>query len=124
MIQTRSEIEQPKQANNNVLGIAQVVCKRLNRALDFVNQHRVHLLMKGLCRAVSHLMVCARLPCSPLSKKIAHASWDALKVLIAWHCNRGATLFDHLRSSWPGNGECMTPTTIFNDLLLKIAVRK
>ena len=83
MIQTRSEIEQPKQANNNVLGIAQVVCKRLNRALDFVNQHRVHLLMKGLCRAVSHLMVRARLPCSPLSKKIAHASWDALKVLIA-----------------------------------------
>ena len=40
-------------------------------------------LVSSLVPYVSHVMVCARLPGSTLSKKIVHASWDVLKVLIA-----------------------------------------
>ena len=39
--------------SENVLGIAQAVRSRSNRALGFVNKHRVHLLTKGLCRAAN-----------------------------------------------------------------------
>ena len=49
----------------------------------------------------------------------------SLKVLIACGIkNCGPTLFDHLRFLWPGTGECISPTDIFNDLLSKIAVRR
>ena len=39
--------------SDNVLDIAQASCARSNRALGFVNRHRVHLLMKGLCRTAN-----------------------------------------------------------------------
>ena len=57
-------------------------------------------------------MVCARLPGSTLSKNILDASWGSLRVLIA------------SRSLWPGTGGCISPTTIFNDLLFKVAIRR
>ena len=37
----------------NVLDIAKIICGRSNRVLGFVNQYRVHLLMKDLCRAAN-----------------------------------------------------------------------
>ena len=39
--------------SENVLAIAESICSRSNRVLGSVNQHRVHLLMKGLCRAAN-----------------------------------------------------------------------
>ena len=39
--------------NGNILGIAQAICTRSNRVLGFVHQYRVHLLMKGFCRAAN-----------------------------------------------------------------------
>ena len=39
--------------SGNILDIASATCSRSNRALGFVSQHRVHSLMKGLCRAAN-----------------------------------------------------------------------
>ena len=41
----------PQSGNN--LDIATANCSRSNCALGFVNQHRVHSLLKGLCRAAN-----------------------------------------------------------------------
>ena len=41
----------------SILDIVDAICSRSNRALGFVNQHRVHLLLHGLCRAAN--------PCKP-----------------------------------------------------------
>ena len=130
MIQTRSEMEQQTQANN-VLGIAQAVCSRSNRVL-------CHLLMKGLCRAANScklgLIVGAlRVACNGLCTAVRFHTVEENRACVLGcpegleclqHCNRCTTLFDHLRSLWPGNDECIAPTTIFNDLPFQIAVRK
>ena len=81
--------------SENVLGIAQAVRSRSNRALGFVNQNRVHLVIKGLCRAANScklgfIVGASRVACNGsctagklhIVEKIVHASWDALKVLI------------------------------------------
>ena len=39
------------------------------------------------------------------------------------HYNRCSALVDSLCSLWPGAGECISPTAIFNKFLFKIAVR-
>ena len=39
--------------SGNILDIASAICSRSNRALGFVRQHRVHSLMKDLCRAAN-----------------------------------------------------------------------
>ena len=39
------------------------------------------------------------------------------------HYNRCHTLFESLYSLWPGTGECISPTVIFDDLLFKFAIR-
>ena len=39
------------------------------------------------------------------------------------HYNRCPTIFESLCPLWPGTGECISPTPIFNELLFKIAVR-
>ena len=39
--------------SGNILDIVKAIFDRSNRALGFVNKHRVHLLMKGLCRAAN-----------------------------------------------------------------------
>ena len=101
--------------SRNILDIAKVICSRSNRVLGFVNQHRVHLLMKGLCRTAKSckpgLVVGAlRIACNGL--------FDFLR-----HYNCCPILFYHLNSLWPGTNECISPTAIFNDLLIKIAVR-
>ena len=124
--------------SENVLGIAQAVRSRSNRALGFVNQNRVHLLTKGLCRAANScklglivsasrvafngLCTAARLHIVEENRACVLGCPEGLDCLR--HCDFCRTLFDHLRSLWPGNDECIAPTTIFNDLLLKIAVRK
>ena len=122
--------------SENVLGIAQAVRSRSNRALGFVNQHRVHLLTKGLCRAANScklglIVGASRVACygSCAAARLHIVEENRACVLgcpegLVCGIVRCGTLFDHLRSLWPGNGECITPTTIFNDLLLKIAVCK
>ena len=39
--------------SGNILDIAKAICSRSNRVQGFVSQHRVRLLMKGLCRTTS-----------------------------------------------------------------------
>ena len=120
--------------SGNVLDIAMAICSRFNCASDFVNQHRVLSLMKGLCRVansckagvvvarcVLRVMVCARLPSAeenPRCLAKRHEGIDCMR-----HRNRCPTLFESLCSSWPGTGECISLTAISNDLLFKIAVR-
>ena len=123
--------------SGNILDIAQAICKRSNRVLGFVNQYRMHLLMKGLCRAT--------ISCKPgLVVGAVRVACNGLCTAARFHtvdehpgCNLGCTekpdclrhynccpiLFDHLKSLWPGTDECISPTAILNDLLFKIAVR-
>ena len=79
----------------NILDIAAAICSPTFLALGFVSQHRVHTLMKGLCRVsnsckagvivavycVFLAMACALLPGSILLTNIPDASWDAAKLL-------------------------------------------
>ena len=119
--------------------IAQAICRRSNRALGFVNQHRVHLLMKGLCRAANSckpglIVFALRVACNGLCTAARfHTVEENLGCTLKCsedldclrHCNRCPTLFDHLLSLslLHGTGECISPMPIFNDLLFKIAVR-
>ena len=73
-----------KRQSDNVLDIAQAICIActcLWRS-SVVRSIRANLVL-SLVPHVSHVMVCARLPDSILSKKILAASWCALKDLIA-----------------------------------------
>ena len=117
--------------------IATAICSRSNCAIGFVNQRRVHSLMKGLCRAANSckaglVVGVLRIACSGLCtgwsdstslKKFLDVFWGAMKGSIAHgHYNRCPTLFESLCSLWPGTGECISPTAIFNDLLFTIVV--
>ena len=96
----------------------------------FVNQHRVHSLRKGLCRTTNACDAglvegALRIDCNGLitaarfhSPLECHDGLDSLR-----HYNRCHTLFDYIRSIWPGSGECISPAAIFNDLRFKIAVQ-
>ena len=123
--------------SRNILDIAKVICSRSKRVLGFVNQHRVHSLMKGLCRTAKSckpgLVVGAlRIACNGLCTAARfHTAEDnpgcRLGCLEELDCLRHyiccPILFYHLNSLWPGTNECISPTAIFNDLLIKIAVR-
>ena len=124
--------------SENVLGIAQAVRSRSNRALGFVNQHRVHFGHQGslscrqlvqtwfhrwclTCRMKWFVHGCQAPHCRK-NRACVLGCLEGLDCLR--HCDLCRTLFDHSRSLWPGNGECISPTTIFNDLFFKVAVRK
>ena len=121
----------------NVLDIAQAICGRSNRVLGFVIQHRVRLLVKGLCRAVnswkSGLIVdVLRIACNGLCTAARfHSAEESSGCILGCledsdrfrHQIFCPTLFDHYHSLWPGTGECISPTAIFNDFLVKIVVR-
>ena len=69
-------------------------------------------------------MAFARLAGSTRPNEILDASLGAMKDSIA----HGITIdvpscSNPLRALWPGTGECISPTAIFNDLLFKISVR-
>ena len=101
--------------SGNILDIVSAVCSRSNRALGFVNQHRVHSLMKALCRTANSckagLIVGAlRVACNGLCTAArfhtaeenpgfllgCHEGLDCLR-----HYNRCPTLFESFRSLWP-----------------------
>ena len=75
-------------------------------------------------RYVLRVMVCARLPDSTLLKQNpgcllgCHEGLGCIR-----HYNRCLKLFESFRSLWPGTGERISPTAIYNELLFKIAVR-
>ena len=92
--------------------------------------------MKGLCRAANSckaglvvgalrvaVMAYARLSDSTSLTKILDVFWGAMKGSIAHGIPVDVpTLFESLCSLWPGTGECISPTAIFNDLLFTIVV--
>ena len=94
--------------------------------------------MKGLCRAANScklgfIVSALRVACNGFctAARLHTVEKNRARVLgcpegldCLRHCDLCRTLFDHLRSLWPGNDECIAPTTIFNDLFFKIAVRK
>ena len=120
--------------SGNILDVAKAICSRSNRVLGSVNLHRVHLLMKGLCRTDNS--------CKP--GLVVGAPRNGLCTATRFHtaeensgcilgCSEGLvclrnkkccpTLLDHLNPLWPGANECISPTAILNDLLFKIVVR-
>ena len=113
--------------SGNILDIAS---NRSNRALGFVNQHRVHLLVKGLCRTANSckggLVVGAlRIACNGLYTGVRfHTAEENPGCLLGCpegldclrHYNCCPTSLDHINSLWPGTSECISPTAIFNDL--------
>ena len=123
--------------SGNILDIAQAICKRSNRVLGFVNEYRVHLLMKGLCRAANSykpgfFVGAVRVACNGLCTVARFHTVDEHPGCILGcpeksdflrHYNCCPILFDHLNSLWPGTDECISPTAILNDLLFIIAVR-
>ena len=123
--------------SGNILDIAKAICNRSNRVLGFVNLHRVHLLMKGLCRTANSrkpgLVIGAlRIACSGLCTAARfHKAEDNLGCRLGCleeldclrHYNCCHILSDHLNSPWRGTSECISPTAISNDSLFKIAVR-
>ena len=123
--------------SGNILDIAKAICNRSNRVLGFVNQHRVHLLMKALCRTANSrkpgLVIGAlRIACNGLCTAARfHKAEDNLGCRLGCleeldclrHYNCCHILSDHLNSPWQGTKEYISPTAIFNDLLFKIAVR-
>ena len=123
--------------SENIHDIVSAICSRSNRVLGFVHQHRVHSLMKGLCRTAiscnAGLNVgTQRIACNGLCTAArfhtaeenpgcildCHEGFDCSR-----HYNRCPTLFDYFRSLWPGICECISPTAIFNELLFKLSVR-
>ena len=96
--------------SDNVLNIAHAICTRSDRALGFVNQHRVHwvhVFIKGLCRAANSckigiLVRAFGVACNGLRtyarftppKKILVALWGAQKVFVACGTPIVSTLFD------------------------------
>ena len=112
--------------SDNVLDIAQAICSR-SRVLGFVNQHRVHLLMKELCRAANSCKPGAlRVACHDLRTAAKFHTVEEnpmhlgvlLRVLDSLLC---LTIFA-LSGPAPANA-FISPTAIFNDLLFKTAVR-
>ena len=123
--------------SGNILDIGKAICSRSNRVLGFVNLHRVHLLMKGLCRRANSrkpgLIVGAlRIACNGLCTAARfHKAEDNLGCRLGCleeldclrHYNCCPILSNHLNSPWPVTKECISPKAIFNDFLFKIAVR-
>ena len=120
-----------------ILDIATAMFSRSNCATGFVNQHRVLSLMEGLCRTANlgkagMVVGALRIACNGLCTAarfhtveenrgcllVCHEGPDCIR-----HYNRFPTLFESLCSLWPGTGECISPTAIFNEPLFKIAVR-
>ena len=103
----------------------------------FVDQHRVHSLLKGLCRTANSckagLIVGApRIACNGLCTAARFHSADENPGCLLGcsegldcsnHHNQCPTLFRSFLAIWLGTGECISPTAIFNDLLFKIAIR-
>ena len=124
--------------SNNILDIASAVCSHSNRALGFVSQRRVHSLMEGLCRAansceagltVGALCVACNGLCTAARFHSAGEHPGCLSGCgegLDWlqHHNQCPTLFRSLLVIWPGTGECISPTAIFDDLWFKIGVRR
>ena len=123
--------------SGNILDIAQAISQRSNRILGHVNQYRVHMLMKGLCRVTilckpGLIVVTVRVACSGLCTTARFHVFDDHRCCLLRcpqeldclrHCNLCPILFRHLSSLCPGTGECISSTTIFHDHLFKLAVR-
>ena len=91
--------------------------------------------MKGLCRTANSCKAgltagAVRLACNGLCTAARFRSADENPGCLLGcsegldclrHCNQCPTLFHSLLAIWPGTGECISPTAIFNDLLFKIA---
>ena len=123
--------------SRTILDIATAICSRSNCAIGFVNQHRVLSLMEGLCRTansckagmvVGALRIACNGLCTAARFHTADGTQDAFWAATGGldcirHYNQCPTLFEFFRSLWPGTGECISPTAIFNELLFKIAVQ-
>ena len=123
--------------SGNIFDVASAICSRSNCALGFVLQYRVHYLVKCLCRTANSckagLIVGAlRIACNGLCTAARFHSADDIPGCLlgcsegldcSRHYNQCPTLFRSLLAIWPGTGDCISPTAIFNDLLFKIAVR-
>ena len=121
--------------SGSTLDIATGVCSCSNCVIGFVNQHRVLSLMEGPCRTANSckagkVVGASRIACDGWSVhgcQIPHNPGCFLGCHEGLDCirryNRCPTLFESLCSLWPGTGECISPTAIFNDLLFKIAFR-
>ena len=124
--------------SGNIFDIPTDTCSRSSCTFGCVNQQRVHSLIlmafvgrptraklvSSLAPRASLATACARLPGFTRLKKILDASWGATRSSIAYGIR-----IDALPCSTPcalsgpaGTGECISPTSIFNDLLFKNAV--
>ena len=73
---------------------------------------------------VLRVTACARLADSTQRTKIQDVFFWCHEVLdCTRHGSRFPTILESLCSLWPGTGEGMSPTAVFNDLLFKIAIR-
>ena len=122
--------------SGSILDVATALCSRSNTAIGFVSQHRVLSLMEGLCRTANSckagLVVGAlRIACDGLCTAARfHAAEENPGCLLGCHdgldCirhhNRCSAPFESICSLWPGTGECIAPTALFNELLFKLAV--
>ena len=121
--------------SGNLLGSASAICSRSNcvhwdLSISIVSIH--HSLMKGLCRTARAKLAftagAVRIACNGRCTAARFHSADenpgcllgcseGLYCDCLRHYNQCPSLFRSLLAIWPGDGECISPTAIFNDLL-------
>ena len=123
--------------SGNIFDMAKAICSRSNRALGFVKQHRVHLLMNGLCRVANSckaalIVGASRIACNGLCTAARfHTVEENPECLLG--CHGGLDCFRHYKQcphvvsphlfALARHQRVYITTAIFNGLLFKIAVR-
>ena len=123
--------------SGNILDIAQAICQRSNRILGHVNQYRVHMLMKGLCRVRHLVQTRSHCRCCPrrMQRSMYHCQIPCFRrsSLLPRGVRRGTRLFTALQPltcfvspsqlSVAWHRRMHFHHGFFYDLLSKIAVR-